>query len=287
MKTKKVSGPLAYHHAFRVITVGTGAPHYDPERASACTVVQFQDTSIVVDLGYRSVSRMLDAGLNAFQISNVMFTHCLHLDHTLDYGYFMCMSNDNDQTLNLFGPPGTAHLHNTIYELYKEQLSHGAQNGRNVCIHEIGSNEVFQVKNILVRTKEVPHIVQDIAYRFEAGGHRVIVPGDMKFDEEFISFAENADLIVFDANTAPSAFMDEMANKMRERGVDFSDERKPGGMAHATLEEIGDMAERAHAKAIVLTHFTRGPKIEEAVRRISNIYHGEIIVGEDMLAVEL
>jgi len=285
----KVTGPLSRPNGFRVITVGTGAPHFDPDRASACTVVQFRDTSVIVDLGYRSVSRMLEAGMEALRIPNVLFTHCLHLDHTLDYGYFMCMSNDSSSPLNLYGPPGTQRLHHAFYSLYEGQLQLSRQDGipREICIREIGDGDTFQIGDVQVSAKEVPHIVQDIAYRFDADGKRVVVPGDMNFCEEFITFAKDADLIVFDANTAPSAMIDEMAARMREAGIAPDPGRKPGGMAHATLEELADMAERASAKAILLTHFTRGPKIEETVHRIASIYHGEIIVGEDLLAVDL
>lgn len=289
MIVRKFLGKLTSANDFRVITVGTGAPHYDTQRASACTLVQFRDTAVIVDLGYRSVSRMMDAGINAFEIPNVMFTHCLHLDHTLDYGYFMCLGNDSKQPLNLYGPPGTKRLHDSIYSLYAAQIGIKAPNmtPREINIEQIGDGMRFRIGQIEVQTQEVAHIVQNLAYKFSAGGKTVVVPGDMSMDEGFISFAKDADLIVFDTNTAPSAFMDEMAEKMRARDVPYDPMRKPGGDAHASLEEIGDMATRANAKAIVLTHFTRGPKIEETVKRIASIYPGEIIVGEDMLAVEL
>lgn len=245
-KCMKLNGSAPRPEGFRVITVGTGAPHFDPERASACTVVQYRDTSIIVDLGYRSVSRMLESGMDGLQIPNVLFTHCLHLDHTLDYGYFMCMGNGSDTPLNLYGPPGTERVHNSIYNLFEGQLMLSRRDGkpREVNIREIGDNDSFRIDDVLVTTKEVPHIVQDIAYRFDADGKRVVVPGDMNFCEAFIDFARDADLIVFDANTAPSAAMDEMAERMRAAGIAPDPARKPGGMAHASLEEIGEMAER-------------------------------------------
>lgn len=289
MNIQKITHTPPDPNGFRVITVGTGAPHYDKDRASACTVVQYKDSSFIVDLGYRSVSRMLDAGMDVFSIPNVFFTHCLHMDHTLDYGYFVCMSATKPQPLNLYGPPGTRQLHESFFTRYEEQLVQHAGHGqrREYIIRETTGDEQFQIGDVTVFAKEVPHIVQDIAYRFEADGKRIVVPGDMQFNEAFISFAADADLIVFDTNTAPSVFMDEMKARLRADGVFPDETRKPGGMAHATLAEIGDMAERARAKAIMLTHFTRGPRIEETVRQISAVYHGPIIVGEDMLAVEI
>ena len=57
--------------------------------------------------------------------------------------------------------------------------------------------------------------------------------------------------------------------------------------AHASLEEVATMAEKAGVKRLILTHFAAPGELdrEATAKAISNIYKGQIIFGYDLLEV--
>lgn len=267
-----------------MITVGSGAPPQDTERMSPCTLVQYKNKYFVVDLGYGASKRLFEAGVNPENIKNVLFTH-LHADHSLDYGYFMIMGwHDGRSELHVTGPKGTIQMHHAYTTMYEGDIMYRANLGislkgvmENVEFVEIEGGESFELDGVKISTIHVPHTAYTVAYKFEADGKTVVVSGDLMYHEPFVEFAQNADMIVFDANQANSTFL-------QDRGPKFVANLNK---SHATMPQIAQMAEQAQAKAIILTHLTPGLFVGEMVRTVAKQYSGEIIVAEDLMAVEI
>ncbi|QIX25572.1 hypothetical protein ncot_02420 [Nocardioides sp. JQ2195] len=51
--------------------------------------------------------------------------------------------------------------------------------------------------------------------------------------------------------------------------------------AHTTIEQVGDVAERAGAATLVLNHFVPGEPERPRWRRASRGFSGRLVVGED------
>ena len=101
--------PYPHDTEFSVITVGTGNPQPNLERASACTMLQYKGKYYVVDMGNGAQNSMLRGAKGTFpfrDIAALCFTH-FHQDHTNDY--FDIMTNrwlTGGKEVTVVGPPG-------------------------------------------------------------------------------------------------------------------------------------------------------------------------------------
>ncbi len=284
MKFSQKQQGLVKTDGFRVITVGSGAPPIDIERVSPCSMVQYKDAFFPVDLGYGASRRMYEMGIAPASIKNALFTH-LHADHSLDYGYFMIMGwHDGRSELHTIGPKGIEKIHNLYIDMYEGDINYRANLGislngikENVTFTEVAGGESFELDGVQISTINVPHTAYTVAYKFEADGKKVVVSGDLKYNEEFIEFAKDADCIVFDGNQANSVFL-------QDRGPSFVANLEK---SHATIKEIATMAQKSNAKSIVMTHLTPGTFVGEMVTEVSEIYKGEIIVAYDMMSIDI
>lgn len=284
MKIAKTIKGFAPTDGFRVLTIGSGAPPQDLERSSPCTMVQYKDKFFIIDMGYGASHRLFEAGIEPAEVKNVLFTH-LHSDHSLDYGYFMITGwHDGRDELHVTGPKGTVKMHNAYTDMYDSDIMYRANLGislkgikENVFFNEVDGGESFELDGVKISTLHVPHTAYTVSYKFEADGKKVVVSGDLMYNKEFAEFAKDADMIVFDANQANSTFL-------QERGPSFVANLEK---SHATISQIGQMAQEAESKSIILTHLTPGTFVGEMVKTAAQSYNGEIIVAKDLLAVEV
>ena len=267
---------------FKVTTLGTGTPGQDLRKSAPCTMVQYKDKYFVCDLGGGATNQMLKAGINPPSVVNVMFTH-LHIDHAADYPYFLIVGqHDGRKGLNVVGPPKVREFHNaTIKNLYGEFIDYTRNvlgidmSGvdENVIIRPIEDADEFELDGVKVSTMKVPHTIHTLAYKFEAGGQRIVVSGDLLYYEPFIEFAMDSDILVIDAGLAPSSHMAKM-NPEFEANITKS---------HLTITEVAEVARKSRTKKLVLTHLCRGVYIGETIKRVAGIYDGEIVIAFDLL----
>lgn len=284
MKYAKKLNCLVPAESFRVITVGTGAPPLDPDRVSPCTIVQYKDVMIPVDLGYGSIRRMYDMGIIHSEMEHVLLTH-LHSDHALDYGMFLMGGwHQGRRKLHTVGPKGTKEMYDNYISMYSEDIAYrnGLGNSMdglltNVTFDIVAGGETFEIEGIQISTLHVPHTAYTIAYKFEKDGKTVVVSGDMMYCEKFIEFAKGADIAVMDANMAAS-------NVPMHKDPEFL---KRILKSHASMEQLGQMAQAAEIKTVILTHFTPEMYVGETVKEMAAHYDGEIIIAYDTLAVEV
>ncbi len=269
---------------FRITTIGTGAPPLDLFRASPCTLIQYKDKFFPVDLGYGAVRNMFNLGLPHQKINRVFFTH-LHTDHMLDYGIFLFGGwHSGRMGLTTVGPAGTKEMYEHYIAMNETDIEYRANLGRslegikeNMEFIIVAGGESFEMDGVKISTQFVPHTAYTVAYKFEADGKSVVVTGDMTYSDDLIEFAKGADCIVMDANMAPS-----LANE--SKAGSFLDNLYK---SHATIEQVGEMAQKAGAKSIVLTHFTPHTYLGEAVQAVASQYSGRIFIADDGFMVDV
>jgi ribonuclease BN (tRNA processing enzyme) len=276
--------PYPHDTEFSVITVGTGNPQPNLERASACTMLQFKGAYYVVDMGNGAQNSMLRGAKGTFpfrHIAALCFTH-FHQDHTNDY--FDIMTNrwlTGGKEVTVVGPPGVAALHGFFVTFFKDDLCYrwlreiprgltGTGMFEGVTVKEITGAQQFQLGELQVRTAKLTHTMYDLGYRFEWADKSVVVSGDTSFDERLVGLAAGADVLVVDGDErwggapehtmAPLEALEPRFRPVGEYGGDFA--VRP----HATLEEIAVMAAAAEVKHLVVTHLRAGQVDEVAVR---------------------
>jgi ribonuclease BN (tRNA processing enzyme) len=113
----------------------------------------------------------------------------------------------------------------------------------------------------------VPHgIVPAVAYRVEIRGHRLVFATDQTAgDETFAEFARGADLLIM--HMAIPAGAGQAAKSL-----------------HATPEAIGQLAARAEARQLVLSHFMARSLVDLEANReaVSKHFPGRLGSAQDL-----
>ena len=270
-------------NGFKVTILGSGSPGQDLRKSSPSTMVQFKDKYFVCDLGNGATNQMLKAGIDPTKVVNVLFTH-LHADHSADYPFFLIIGqHDGRKQVNLVGPPKVKHFHEIVVnELYGEYVRYFESLGlnmdgltTNINIRPIEDKDQFEMDGVKISTMHVPHTIHTLAYKFEAGGQRVVVSGDLMYTDAFVEFAMDADILVMDANQTPAWHMASM----------HPDFEKRLEKSHIKIPELAEVAKKTNAKKLVLTHLTRGTYFGELVKKVCKIYDGEIVLALDLLEI--
>ncbi len=284
MKKVRQEQKSSVAEGFRIITAGTGAPPLNLERMSPCTVVQYKDKYFPVDLGYGSVHNLFRIGIPPQKMTNALFTH-LHSDHSLDYGIFLVGGwHSGRRNLTTIGPDGTEEMYKLYVEMFRKDIDYRAKLGtstdgilQNMDFITVAGGEKFELDGVTISTQFVPHTAYTVAYKFEADGKSIVVSGDMTYSDDFVNFAKGADVIVMDANMA-----DSLANNSK-KGSFYDNLLK----SHATIAQVGEMARKAEAKSIILTHLTPYSYEAQMIQTVAKEYDGPIFLASDNMAIDV
>ena len=196
--------------------------------------------------------------------------------------------------MNIVGPVGTKELYDFAAEYYKEDLAYRALRvGREfkediaMNVQELTGGASLELNGISVRTTEVVHTIITLAYRFDVEGKAIVISGDTAYSENLVELAKGADILVMDSG----ALIMKENPQSNQAGPPSS--RRPAQVngksstrAHATLQEIATMAQKAGVKCLVLTHFSRGEvDMEASTTATEAIYDGTIIYSEDLMEI--
>ena len=115
-----------------------------------------------------------------------------------------------------------------------------------------------------------------LAYRVESGGKSVVISGDAVYSPSLISFAKDTDTLVMCCYLSGEEIKDH-DTKLIARYV-----------LNSSLE-AGKIANEANVKQIVLVHIREKPLslLEAMKEEIRQDFSGEIIIGKDLLKIDL
>lgn len=308
----KAGGPptrpkFEHKQPFSVLTIGTGSPKIDAERASSCTVIQSKGKYYVLDTGNNSATSFVSNGLALKDISSFLYTH-LHMDHTADLFDFMTNRwMEGAKDLTIYGPPRVGQLYEFLTFFYKDDLNYrkirGMARGVNdqgmftgVKVKELIGENHFKLDGMKVSTAELTHTMYNLGYRFDIDGKSIVVSGDTSFDEDLITLAKGADVLVMDTtfvtdfksdgDTDSGAFTDASIEKPEPAFLHAGNFNVD---PHPTLPEIMKIARESKVKKLVFTHFPPFPFKEEEMRQLiadgNYGYKGEMIFSYDGLEI--
>jgi len=283
-----------YHHKgdFSVLTVGTGSPVYNPKRSGPSALIHFKGFYFLVDMGNGAQARLSEAGIPLRDIGTFMFTHH-HLDHNEEFiPLFIKTYLPRGGDLKIIGPPRTKELCEFVMNFYEKDMAYRAMLGglttdgkKSADVIELKGGANLELNGVTIRTAEVVHSIFTIAYRFDADGKSIVISGDLSYSDSLIKLATGADILVMDSGQV-----------IKEKGHEWYPPFKPQKSnqagkqkfpkPHGSLTDVAAMAQKARVKRLVLTHFTPGRINKEATaEKISEIYKGEILFGEDLMEV--
>jgi ribonuclease Z len=298
--TEAQKGPFLYEHKsdFSVITIGTGCPEPVIGRSGPCTLVHYKGTYFLVDVGDGTTKRLCEIGIPLSSINNVLFTHH-HADH--NEGYTKWLINSwmvGRKSLDLVGPPDTKKLHEMLLDFYTKDLQYRSVLSNlpleamyNANIQEFEGANSFELKGVKISTAELTHTMYNLGYRFEVDGKAIVVSGDTSYDEDLITLAKDADVLVMDSGLVPHTSIIGASTPLPEGVAPQPPPPKRSDITsvnpHPGPGEVAKMAIAANVKKLVLTHFP--PFVVDAKKTTQDLrdagFKGEVIMGKDLLEI--
>ncbi|MDC7126546.1 MAG: MBL fold metallo-hydrolase [Spirochaetales bacterium] len=275
---------------FRVTIVGSGSPRLDLTRAGQSIYVEYKDTKILVDCGQWSTRNILQFGINIEKIENMFFTH-QHADHNSDFWAFAIGAwgtPTGRQKLYMAGP-SVQKLYDTTVNFFKEDLEYRTEivglhpEGllSNVTLNDFTKDvETFQVDGVKVTAIPVPHTITTYAFKFEAGGHSVVISGDMKYIDTFAPFSKGADLLIMDG-ALTGAFSDLPPEAAASIKAGLS-------QSHIFNEDIARIVSDAQPSTTVITHILADTDYEGSKALYQKAgYAGKVVEAYDGIVFTL
>jgi ribonuclease BN (tRNA processing enzyme) len=272
----------------KVVLLGTGTPNADPDRFGPSVAVVVNDVPYVVDFGPGVVRRASAAakttgikGLTAENLKTAFATH-LHSDHTAGLADLILTPAvlDRHAPLKLYGPTGIKSMAEHILKAYEQDIgirTRGLENGDPkayiVNAVEIKPGIVHQDENVTVRAFRVKHgqWKEAYGYRFETKDKTIVISGDCGPDPAIVEACNGCDLLLHEVYSV--AGFKKRTSMWQKYHSSF----------HTSSVELGELANRAKPKLLVLYHQLVWTSSEQQLmQELQAVYKGQVKYGNDL-----
>ena len=269
----------------RFVMLGSGAVRDNVRRAGPSQALLVDGETWVFDCGRSACTNLARAGIPCETVDRVFLTH-LHFDHVVDLPYLVYVGwvKERAAPLQIYGPQGTKDFVERIIRPPFEQdiqsrLGHGKDLGTldpEVTDVEV-SNSLLTVGDTRLSAISMTHAnMPTLAFRVDSGDRRVVVTGDGIPGEGFSDFCRGADLLVIECS-GTAEFLAE----------------QPWGSWHMTPPGIASVAQELNVKKVMIKHLVMEDITGDRTApyrmadQIREGYGGEVIVGEDLLELDI
>ncbi|MDH3307398.1 MAG: MBL fold metallo-hydrolase [Acidimicrobiia bacterium] len=283
----------------RLSLLGTGGPRPDSNRQGPATLVEAGGLRLLFDAGRGVATQLARVGIAPEELDAVFLTHH-HFDHMGGLGDLLMAAWNRGfrQRLPVYGPRGTSAIVAALFEnIYRSdirfRLREADVNGQPiksvaeyVQAHDLESGVVEPGIGIRVEVGRVEHgetalgLGDDewsaVGYRIEAQERAMTISGDAVAGKDLGRLAQGTDALVICCYLAGDEIDTEENRFLTEHVI-------------AGAPQVARIAADAGCACLVLTHLREKSEsmLASLVAQIRQLYSGKIVVGEDLLTVEL
>jgi ribonuclease BN (tRNA processing enzyme) len=211
-----------------LIPVGVGGAYARPGEAQSAYLVRAGAATICLDLGAGALNRLQDE-IAPEQLAAIVISH-LHPDHCADLfslRVYMSWGPGRGRRVRVLGPP----------DLRERLIGFSGSDGwDDAFAFEVleGTSGRAEVEGLGVVWEEVPHIPPTFAIRVEAGGVSLTYGADCAPNDALVRLATRTQLLITECSHGA--------------------EPLPPAPIHLSGREAGEIATRAGAERLLLTH---------------------------------
>jgi ribonuclease BN (tRNA processing enzyme) len=272
----------------QILFLGTaGGPPLRFDRSEPSTLLIVNGREYLIDCGIGTARRLIEAGVGSSRIKTIFFTH-LHADH--DMGLADVMANDFFDgggtgaagPFEIYGPPQTKELVDAAFHFVSvgfrpfaaaPPTAYRMRGGSLLSpfvTHEIDHGGlVFEDGNIRVTAAENSHYAmipavarsrfKTYSYRVETPDGVIVFSGDTGPSGSIGEIAKGADVLITEASYRDSEDLDQSigARAARNHWSPVMTKRFRDHFVNEHLDtlQIGQIAETAGVKAVILYHY--------------------------------
>jgi ribonuclease Z len=281
---------------FKVTLLGTSTPNPLPDRFGPSTLVEAGNEKLLFDCGRGATIRLWQLKIPLGTVK-LFITH-LHSDHTVGIpdlwltGFLPLPYGNRSAPLAVFGPKGTAEMMSYLEKAYqadienrREFIPNFSSNRVAIAAQDIEQGVVYNNNHARVTAFKVKHanLKDAFGFRVDYQGHAVVISGDMVPNDNFIKYAQGADVVVHEVGVARPELLE------KDAGV-----RHMLATHHSSPEDAARDFARIKPKLAVYTHYTRPRRddipevsIAEIMSRTRAIYSGPLEAGEDLMSISI
>ncbi len=298
-----------------VIFLGTAGSVPTPKRSLPAIVIHRKNELLIFDCGEGIQRQMIQSGVGFHRKTKVFISH-LHGDHILGLpGLLQTMSLlDRERKLEIYGPPGIETFVNAIQQTVQFNLTFPlticeVENAKTVCkekeyeVHAVWADHVVPSLAYALIEKPRPGrfnlekakalgvpegplwstLQHGSAVKLPNGrvvkseeiigpsrpGRKIVYSGDTRPANSIAGLAKNADLLIHDGT-----FDDELKDKAYEDG-------------HSTASQAAEIANKAKAKWLILTHVSARYKNSDVLVEQARKIFAKSDIAEDFAKIDI
>ncbi len=300
---------LAADNNFELVMLGTSAgPLPRSDRAQTSHVLIVNNRPYIIDAGDGVTRRVVQAGVNFLSVNQIFITH-LHNDHMAGLATYLdsAWQYQKRNALDVYGPVGTERVVLAAMSYMSEDADIRYFEGKKANLSDVfkghNTNEgvVFQDENVKVTAVENTHFSLDednskkhksFSYRFDTKYKSVVFSGDTGPSEKLVNLANGADILVSEVGTVEDTIATFEKNGIWKNKTDAEQAGfiKHIKEQHLTPQDVGEMAQKAGVKKVVLSHLAPtiypNDKYERWKDLTKKYFSGEVVVAEDLMRIK-
>jgi len=252
-----------------VTILGSGTCVPSLNRSACSILLEFDSAKLLFDCGPGTMRRLLETGVTIYEISHLFFSH-FHPDHSGEFVPLLFSTkyaggHHRRKPLTVIGGRGLLDFYNKLQSVYGQWIVLAADM-LNIVEFDNSASESQHFKTFIVETAPVAHNPESVAFRITGPNNQsVVYSGDTDYTDNLIALAKDTDLLICE-----SALPDSMHAK-----------------GHLTPSLAGDIATRANARRLVLTHFYPECDNVDIQKECRKTYTGPLILAEDLIQIEV
>ncbi|QHE60919.1 MBL fold metallo-hydrolase [Rossellomorea vietnamensis] len=243
----------------KLTVIGQWGGYPKAGEASTGYLLEAHGFKLLIDCGSGVLSQ-LQHHIEATELDAVLLSH-YHPDHVADIGvlqhalliqYFL---GKNKGTLPVYAHREDQQGFSSL--TYKDLMT----------AHEYTEDSSLSVGPFTVTFVKSKHPVPCYGMRIEADGKSLFYTADSAFREEFISFGQDADVLLCECN--------------------FYGEMDASNAGHMTSLDAGKLAQKTGARNLILTHLPHFGDLEQLMTEAKTIYSGNVSLAKKDMVVEI
>lgn len=290
---------LVHSPSMRITLLGTGGPRPDPARQGPATLVQVAGLRLLFDAGRGVATQLAKADVSLNEIDAVFLTHH-HFDHIGGLGDLLMAAWNNGRTrpLNVYGPHGTRSIVEALFsQIYSSDIQFRIREGEVIGApvpHPSDLFRAFDVKTGVIESNprlslEVGSIEHGslalelddddwgaVGYRVAGDDRSVFIAGDAVAGRDLGRLALDVDALVICAYLTGDEIVRDEDQFLSERIL-------------AGAPQAAQIAADNNVRQLILTHIRQKPAdaLEAMAREVRGIYDGDLVIGQDLLEIEV